>query len=52
MPRGFCSQRTVARHGVDYVVHQTSAMVYLAVGILVGAMVLGLFHFNLLKESA
>ena len=30
----------------------TSAMIYLAVGILVGPMVLGLFHFNPLKESA
>lgn len=30
----------------------TSSMIYLAVGILVGPMVLGLFHFNPLKESA
>ena len=30
----------------------TSAMTYLAVGILVGPMVLGLFHFNPLKQSA
>jgi NhaP-type Na+/H+ or K+/H+ antiporter len=30
----------------------TSAMIYLAVGILVGPMGLGLFHFNPLKESA
>lgn len=30
----------------------TSAMIYLAMGILVGPMVLGLFHFNPLKESA
>jgi sodium/hydrogen antiporter len=30
----------------------TSAMIYLAVGMLVGPMGLGLFHFNPLKESA
>ena len=30
----------------------TSAMIYLGVGILVGPMVLGLFHFNPLKQSA
>jgi len=30
----------------------TSAMIYLALGILVGPTVLGLFHFNPLKESA
>lgn len=30
----------------------TSAMMYLAAGILVGPMGLGLFHFNPLKESA
>ncbi len=30
----------------------TSAIIYLAVGILMGPMVLGLFHFNPLKESA
>ena len=30
----------------------TSAIIYLAVGILVGPMVLNLFHFNPLKESA
>jgi NhaP-type Na+/H+ or K+/H+ antiporter len=30
----------------------TSAIIYLGVGILVGPMVLGLFHFNPLKESA
>lgn len=30
----------------------TSAMVYLAVGILIGPTVLGLFHFNPLKQSA
>ncbi len=30
----------------------TSAMIYLAVGILVGPMGLGLFHFNPLKQSA
>ena len=30
----------------------TSALIYLAVGILVGPMVLNLFHFNPLKESA
>nr|WP_275096909.1 cation:proton antiporter [Sedimenticola hydrogenitrophicus] len=30
----------------------TSSMIYLAVGILVGPMGLGLFHFNPLKESA
>ncbi len=30
----------------------TSAMIYLAVGILVGPSVLGIFHFNPLKESA
>ena len=30
----------------------TSAMIYLGVGVLVGPMVLGLFHFNPLKQSA
>lgn len=30
----------------------TSAIIYLGVGVLVGPMVLGLFHFNPLKESA
>ena len=30
----------------------TSAMIYLAVGLIVGPTVLNLFHFNPLKESA